>query len=488
MVHVFAQSLGPFASEPRVPSSAEQAGLGRELAAVIARLPTVLEEEGREPASGREATAADLVDVKGRLELGAPPAEPTGGGKRSVDVVLGVDLGTSSVKIVARLPYEAGSPLYAVPVPTFARAEGHPYLWAARLWLGRDGTFSLLPLADAAAVYCTIKAGLMLAPATATGKAPKRSTSSAPTPEEVATAFLALQVRQARGWLAVGQPSLGRRGRLVWSYNFGFPAASLDEIALRDRYRLCVAAALSLADAAEIKVSAVRKVLAKSRLGADGLLEAFQAALVSEIAAAVAGLASSSMLDDGLYGMVDVGAGTVDCCTFSLFKTREGSARCPIFRAAVETLGVEPWRQCLGRPELVNYFRWVLRTQQRQVIWRTKTIRDPKSERWKQGLPVFFVGGGTASDVHAAAVERLDGWLRDASRGSGGVRILRLPPPQYLHHEACAADQVHRLAVAVGLSVPAADIPEVRLPKGIDDITPEQVEPIEGRFIGKEQV
>jgi len=44
----------------------------------------------------------------------------------------------------------------------------------------------------------------------------------------------------------------------------------------------------------------------------------------------------------------------------------------------------------------------VLDLLQRGVIWHTKQNRDPKSDRWRTSLPVFFIGGGKMSEAHLA--------------------------------------------------------------------------------------
>jgi hypothetical protein len=306
--------------------------------------------------------------------------------------------------------------------------------------------------------------------------------------EEAACAFLALQVRQARGWLATERAMLMQRGAITWSYNFGFPAASLNNSDLRRRYERCIAAALSLInEPAAITLASTRAALDAITNRETELLERAQAALVPEIAAAVSGFANSTMLDDGLYAIVDVGGGTVDCCTFNLFKERDGAARCPIFAAEVAMLGAEVWQGCADDPPLANYFRWDLNRLQRTVIWKTKRDRDPHSERWVQGLPVFFVGGGTRSAVHQESTGSLDAWLRHSSQGGKGVRLMPLPPPQNLVHTLCDAAEVHRLAVAIGLSLPAVDMPEVTLPDEIEDVERRRRRDDDGRFVGKEQ-
>ncbi len=471
---------------PRPPSVVEQAAGAQRLVTRLEMLPEAIERHSRATALICVATPAEVSDLKEQLRHGSQPTTPVSLGQRPIDIVLGVDFGTSSVKIAARLPYEPGSPIVAIPVPSFARAEDHPYLWASRLWLGPDGSFSLHP-APRAAVFCAIKAGLMTPPQPGTCTATTLANAAAP--EELATAFLALQVQHARGWLASERAALMQRGHLKWSYNFGFPAASLNNAVLSEKYQRCVAAALSLAaSAADVTLTTTRAALTGVGSNPTGQLEAMQASLIPEIAAAVSGFANSTMLDDGLYALVDVGGGTVDCCTFNLFKSRDGESKCPIFAADVSMLGVEPWKACSTDRKLANYFRWDLDRRQRGVIWQTKKRRDPNSERWSSALPVFLIGGGVKSAVHAASAHSLDPWLRKFNSAGGGIRLMRLPAAAGLDHELCPATMVDRLAVAIGLSMSVQDIPEIKLPNVIDDIATEQIRPNDDRFVGKEQM
>ena len=405
------------ASVPRLSPRSER---WKRLERRLADLAVASEARAQRDAAACCPPAADVDLLEARLRAGSPTTGEAGRTGRGMEIVLGIDFGTSSTKIVARLPYEAGSPAFAVPVVPFARAEAHAYLWAARMWLAPDGTFSLRPLPHAT-MACAIKTNLM-----AFGDPNRPVLNAMPgraTAEEAVTAFLALQVRQAKGWLATAKAPLLRRGQLRWSYNFGFPAASLNETVLRVRYERCTAAALMLAvEPIEVTLSRVRSALAAVATDARVRLEDARAALLPEIAAAVAGFANSARREDGLYALVDVGGGTVDCCTFNLFTAEHGSARCPIFGAQVELLGVDPWRHCEGDPATASDFRFLLDTLQRSVIWDTKRRRYPASQRWRTGLPMFFVGGGIASTPHRTSARGLDAWLRSFTAAGAGVQ------------------------------------------------------------------
>jgi hypothetical protein len=293
------------------------------------------------------------------------------------------------------------------------------------------------------------------------------------TTAEVATAFLALQLRQAHGWLRAEKAALLEKQSLRFSYNFGFPAASLDAAFLKDRYQRCIAAAVILFEQkGELSLADVREALQFTEGGAAAVLQEAQAELFPEIAAAVSGFARSLGREDGLYALVDVGGGTVDCCTFNLVNDARRGGRCPIFRAEVKMLGVDPWRLCLEDLDLSEDFRWLLNTLQRSVIWQTKRDRYPTSERWQTALPIFFTGGGIASELHRESTHSLDKWLRHHTHGSVGVRIETLPAPDNFEHPLCADAAVQRLVVAIGLSQEAGYIPDVELPGSIPDAPP----------------
>ncbi len=443
----------------------------------IAKLPEFIEERERTAAARCRPQPAEREDLAKRLDVGTS-SMLTIAGSRLTDVVLGIDFGTSSTKIVARMPYEAGDPCYAIAAPDFAQAENHPHLWASRLWLTPDGRFSLAPEPGANAV-CGIKASLMKP--LADRAMILHCEGHGATAMEVATAFLALQIRQARGWLFQAHQREFARRSLRWSYNVGFPAAALNETEMARHYQVTVGAAIALSSVkGSLDIGVVRGAVSHASAGEDAL-RALNASLQPEIAAAVAGFARSRRREDGLYAMVDVGAGTLDCCTFSLIEAKEED-RCPIFMASVSMHGVEPARMCSGDAALEQQFRKEVDLVQRQVIWTTRLRRDPNSPRWRTGLPLFLVGGGSQSAVHLASTTALDRWLRGASK-KGGVTVLELPEPSELVHRA--GGESHRLAVAVGLSLPAQDIPIVQLPWMIEDFYTPRHRDYSDRYIEK---
>jgi hypothetical protein len=107
-----------------------------------------------------------------------------------------------------------------------------------------------------------------------------------------------------------------------------------------------------------------------------------------------------------------------------------------------------------------------------------------QANRWQHGLPVFLIGGGSLSQIHKDTALGLDFWLKQ--NGQGGARVLALPSPEGLLYE-CDRQSLHRLSVAVGLSLPFVDIPKVLLPRVIEDqLSPQRI--IDDRYISRDDV
>ena len=420
----------------------------------------------------REAIAAravaveepDAAALRRRLAAACGPA----GDGPEVEIVLGVDFGTTSTKVVARRPYFAGSPAAAMPAPAFARPEPNPHLWASRLWRTRDGRLTLAPEAEAAPI-CAIKTRLM--------------EGDGPDVEAHAAAFLGQIVAHARGWLIGERPDFVGDRRPDWRHHFGFPAASLEDAALAGRYRRVVAAALRIAAFGRAPTEEeARAAVAAATPSAAEAVEA-GALLFPEVAGATAAFVASGALAGRLHVMVDVGGGTVDVCAFNLHSPAPGETIQPIFRAAVDMLGVEPWRLCEGDPRAEEAFGVCLATHLKEVIWSTKQGHAPFSHCWTEGLPVLLIGGGAASRSHARQVGALGPWLRRRNC-PGGIDLRTATPPTAFDH-AAGAEGGHRLTVALGLSLPDTEIPQVL----------QHIEPFVGfrrvdttdRYVGPEQ-
>jgi hypothetical protein len=217
------------------------------------------------------------------------------------------------------------------------------------------------------------------------------------------------------------------------------------------------------------------------------ILETFAATIQPEVAAAVAAAARATRLPPGLFMMMDVGGVTVDCCAFKLIHAENGDSRMPIYEASVETLGVECEVLCRTDPPAHEHLCYSVLTQMRTVICHTYQEYMRANPCWRDGLPVLLVGGGAHHALYRDLVGRIGPWLRHylAAEGCPGIRLFERPSFDGLLHEG-ETDDVHRLCVAIGLSSPDYEIPEVMHKREIVPLSRPKPPDLSGRYIGPE--
>ena len=430
---------------------------------------------------------SERSDFERRLRSGTRSPAASGD---ELPVVLGLDFGTSSTKLVVRLPYEAGEPTIAVPAPPICRVDDNAYLWQTVLWLQETGTFCPWPLAKAT-VLRTLKQGLLQGNV-------EKEISELPAGVEVSraeagVAYLAFVIRYAKGWLLDHRPELFRRRRPVWLLNLGMPAASYDDPMLVPPFRRIGAAALQLASFdGPITVESVRCILDDPHVmrsaESETCAEELGASVIPEAAAEMTGFARSTRGIPGLYLMVDVGAMTLDACMFRLNQDSGLDHRYSFMAAQVRPLGVDSHRWFQDQGKSTDNFIKQCDLTVRSVVWYTKTTRDPRDGSWKEGneLPVFLTGGGAKNHLHRNVVDQLGPWLRSSTR-NGGIRLLDLPAPSTLDCPEPIND-FGRLAVAWGLSYLPDQIGGIEPMSQIEDIPPLTVADRSGRYVSKDQV
>jgi hypothetical protein len=404
-----------------------------------------------------------------------------------VDIVIGLDFGTSASKIVIRAPYFAAAAPGAVPVPHSLQAEENPHLWQTVIWLRPSGTFSPVPERGAVAVE-GIKIGLM---GGSSQPIVAHAGEAAACAHEAAIAYLAYLFRYSRGWLLETKQQVYRSSPLVWHTNVGMPAATYDNPKLVDLYRRTVAAAWLLSlNEADITLQAVQAAFEDKRVIAAVRDKASRGDLgvevIPEVAAEVVGFARSTRRREGLYVMIDVGAGTLDLCTFRLHSNADGEDRYSMFTADVQLQGAEMLRSFVKNGGTLDQFSLRVRHTMRSVIWHTKMRRDPTAPEWNAELPLFLCGGGRASACHLSVAEGLSPWLA-ANTQARGAPILPLECPEAFDAKT-SPDEFHRLAVAWGLSYPSFDIGELDRPSSIEDMGQKPVRETAREFVSKDLV
>ena len=399
-------------------------------------------------------------------------------------VIVGLDFGTSSTKVIVRLVSEAGEPTIAIPAPAQCRSDNHPYLWKAVLWVRENGEFICYPEMDAGLLR-TLKQNVIWHDT--------NSLADDVTQAEPTVAYLAYVIRYVKGWLHCNRANLLRGRRVNWFVNIGLPAADYDNRRLVNGYRRTAAAALVLADSAQIvSIEAARTFWQDERVKDAAMshksAEELGIAIVPEVAAAATPFAKSTGSVPGLYLLVDVGAMTLDACMFRLFQKTIGENRYSLWSADVRPVGVESfyWFRAQGRTE--EEFRKQCERCLHNVVWYVKHRLYPKAEVFQPGndLPVFLTGGGSLNDLHRRIVEDLGPWLISHTRNEG-IRLIEIPKLALIDLPE-PLDDLNRLVVAWGLSYPREQIGQIKSMSDIRYMGPTPRRNFANHFVSKDQV
>lgn len=487
--------------------------------------PAKEQEVESEPAGLSEAAPElaepdeELTDQLEARQLSAEPrSEPSAGDAHTqfaeagegdvTDVVIGFDLGTSSTKVVLRTPYVGGARCVAVP---FVDGRGlERYLLPARLYESRDGEFSLEPLAGGTS-HDNPKWRFMR----------DRDRGEALL---LMCGYAALVLRSARRWFLTAERENYGHFELRWSMNIGLPSANFSNRRMTREMRRLAQAAWSLSCSSE---NVSRSSTLRALEGEITASENVDIGVFPEVVAAVAGHAHTHLREEGLQMLVDVGASTLDVCSFRLYA-QEGQDRYDTLTARVKSLGIhvlhrrrlavvdgdvaqseleidlaDPFAEVPGdgdayartKADAAAIAR-VDREHTRRcsnAIFRDlldlKKRRAPRSRRWRAdgaGLPVFLTGGGRESEFYGTMLDEVEKRFTSAVFAPGFDR-RDLPLPRNLHAPGLRPHDFGRLSVAYGLSVPDVDFGRV-IPRGqVPDGRPiERVDP--GDFVSKDQV
>lgn len=452
-------------------------------------------------------------------------ARPGQGGEG--DLVVGLDFGTSASKVVIQAPGLPGNPAYAVDFGEVAHSS-MPYLLPTRLWVTPAGACSLAKQAGARDVN-DIKLELF-------SKDQELISNRGPTrqdiqPEAAAVAYLALLLRHGRRWFLEGKRDVvGHLGKLNWGVNLGVPSPCIEDNEENRRFQRVGKAAWMLSvladqitlGKAQDELRDITEAPEYWERDDDGIACDF--AIIPEIAAGAIGYAWSDLRREGLHLMVDVGASTVDVCSFILHE-REGGDRYALLTADVQQFGTirlhseriraisrahEKKAQDLrdkhdplspitedidaylpSKEQVLSSVREAekelgrrCREMLRKVIVDARRRRDPNAAVWRARLPILLIGGGSQLPFFRTLVDELDPWLKSYV-GNEGTVLLPVALPQTIGSETT---EHHRLAVAWGLSHHEFNIGEITPADQIRDIEPPQRLDWESGFVSKDQV
>jgi len=396
------------------------------------------------------------------------------------ELVIGLDFGTSSVKVV--IGDRDREIAYAVPF--FDETGLSSFLLPSRVWLDSDG-------------YSLVETGHSIRDLKL--KMVERSCST-----EIfshSAAFLALVIRHARNWLFSEKADTYRQTHIYWSLALGLPAENYADKTLDERFKKLASAAwiLSRTKNKSISLQQVQDVCANIF---NESLEDVEIDVVPELTAQVYGFLNSTRFDpDGknIFMLVDVGAGTVDSSIFHAKRGKGKKLEFEYFSNFVEFNGVEnlhtdrvKWLKAVlpmekfpldvsrfikqmelfidfldGIPESLNdYFsglKFTFSTPEDspdesffsrvklQVL--NKTLKQAKpyveSEQEFAGIPLFLCGGGSRMKFY----KRLETELK-SHPNANWFRFIpsQLEIPEILSVPGVSANDFDRLSVAFGLS------------------------------------
>jgi hypothetical protein len=448
------------------------------------------------------------------------------------DLVVGLDFGTSTTKVVIRDRLAATG---VFPIKFLPDVDGiGAYLVASRVF--RTGeTYSLMQGTEDAG---NLKLGLLACK------------SARPVVEfNDCCAFLALIIRRARGEFLSSHRALYARHRLNWHLNLGLAARSYEDARMVTLFRRLAWAAMATAcdaEAPEITSGVVdqyrRTAFELFQNPSEGLADSERAIdVVPEVSAQLQGFMASARWDWSsrpVMMLVDVGAGTVDSALFHVRTPASGDSQLTFYSSRVEPNGVMnlhrqrvEWLRSLlppgaehaearlhleqiaaptGRlrpiPAVVGDYLPGYRVESSDIDvdqkfrldrYRAQVAGSINDAKVKKGLgrealkrvPLLLCGGGSRMDFYGSIVREINdtqGW------GDVSVELTRLPVPGDLAETGWHADDFDRLSVAYGLSLAGHGESSLgRIVRSIEvpDVRPNRRDDDDGsRYISKDQM
>jgi len=259
---------------------------------------------------------------------------------RDRELVVGLDFGTSCVKVV--VDDRGAGKAYAMP---FLDAPGvNAYLLPSRLF-EQNGTFSLANGMDA---HRDLKLRFLANPMSSQL-------------QETLVGFLALVIRRCRAWLFAAHADTLANRNILWKIVLG---RAVDRVQ-NDQVGHLMADLLNAAWAVAGSPGVVDRLactqeLARHRTGPTVGKDLPEVSVVPELAAQIYGFVKSRQFDPrakNIYLIVDVGAGTVDVSLFRVTLNEYGTSDYSLFTSVVEPNGamnlhrarLDWWRQQLSR-------------------------------------------------------------------------------------------------------------------------------------------
>lgn len=382
----------------------------------------------------------------------------------NIDIVIGVDFGTSYTKAAVGL----NDKIFPVTWDGISKTTP-PYLLASEYTRLPDGTAVIgqHPLAASQDVHRDLKLPFIN---------PGVSNASV----DRASVFLALVLRYVRAWVYQHHGGKIGRAKIRWQLNIGAPSNGKENDRLFAAYLRLANSAWALS----IGPDKIRFVGAENRVGPADCPQG-QQDLVSapgifpEFVAQMAGYMQSPQRVGGLHSLVDVGGGTLDVVTFIVHSVDDedvfpflvpdvrplgthgllqnrflDAAPASRFRALDELADIpnpEEFSSSTGIDLVhVNARDSILSKEINKVLRivfdTTKARRYRKSDAWQSGVRTFFTGGGSNVALYRDAI------TNTRVPSAGGLQLLPLPAHPKLDGFPFGLAEYQRISVACGLA------------------------------------
>jgi hypothetical protein len=309
-----------------------------------------------------------------------------------------------------------------------------------------------------------------------------------------ASTFIALVLRYIRAWVFHHHGAKLGHAKIRWQLNIGAPSNGLESSPLVRAYEVLAATAWRRS----LEADPLRLAGSASSLWRDGeaLLDLVDYQVRPEFVAQMAGYMQSPQRQRGLHALVDVGGGTLDVVTFIVHQV-EGEDTFPFLIPQVHALGthgliqnrllgVEAGKLVSAVDELapidaapafaramgiaeshVNsrdaLFKIELRRVIKSVFETTKSRRYRLSEAWRTGVRTFFTGGGSQLDLYREAL------TTTPVPSSQGLHLMPLPPHKNLDGFLGAPHDYQRISVACGLAQDAFTLGRIVPAREVED-------------------
>lgn len=421
------------------------------------------------------------------------------------DIVIGLDFGTSCTKVVLQSPFYGDRRAMLVPFLKYCHLS-NPYLLPTKMYYNMKGHCSLAATEHSLAVT-GLKLKLMNNPDFV-----EQILEIPITPRFLTIAYIALVLKHTRHWFLSTQRSLYGHFKIRWHVNIGIPSPGYNDKCLIELYKRIVTDAWKLSvEEGSITFKKVAEIAQSPKQKSIDLdIDLNDINVIPEILAEVVGYAKSNLRETGLHVLIDIGASTLDISGFILHD-HEGEDRYSFLTSDLDTLGaffchqerVKSVKEYLYRwfthlstradlvlpisPTLADYFPkladfgqegekeineifykkcWALINR---TLMSLKKHRDPNSERFEHGLPIFVCGGGKNLEIYKHVLDDLNEFWKNSMRTNGFIP-RNLPVPENFIADSIDVKEFDRFAVAYGLSFPHYNIGGITPPGEIPDI------------------